>query len=101
MQRREFFCLGASLLVPRRRAAATNRFNIGQRVRQSYICDDHIDLENYGKVITWEGTITGMVFNHPDWSLDGWTYYIDWDLLNGQPAVVGHDFQHEDELEVV
>lgn len=71
------------------------KFQIGDRVKRSYICDDEIDLERHGQLITFYGNILWMM---PDAKLKRWEYFILCD--NEKPKYFDCDLPYlDDELE--
>jgi hypothetical protein len=60
------------------------RFNVGDRVRLTWVCDDEYDLEGFGKTLHEDGIVGGLVWNSPN-SLprDTWFYFIQYDDLGG------------------
>ena len=55
------------------------KFKVGDRVRRRYICDDHLDNENYLKLVTYYGTILWVI---PSVKLKRWELLILWDDEN-------------------
>lgn len=59
--------------VSNRLGIPDHRFNVGDRIKHSYICDDEIDLERHGQLITTYGLILWMM---PDVQLGRWQYFV-------------------------
>lgn len=71
------------------------KFKIGDRVKRSYFCDDHLDVENYGKTLTFYGFILWMM---PDAKHQRWEYFLLDD--NEKPKFFDCDLPYlDDEIE--
>jgi len=57
------------------------KFKVGDRVKHRYICDDHLDNENYLKLVTSYGTILWVI---PSVQLKRWELLILWDDENAK-----------------
>jgi len=52
------------------------RFKLGDKIKYSFICDDQLDTESYGQLITLSGIVLWMI---PDLENKRWQYCIMWD----------------------
>ena len=78
------------------------KFQLGQFVSHDYKVDDDID-PRHGQTFTDVGLVTGVVFNPPDWSEEGWVYFVKWvryeSWLRDPELYIGHiDEVHETDL---
>jgi hypothetical protein len=112
LQRRQFmqFGLGAIAPKPKRLSLYTDcrqvciqppKFWFGDCVSQERVCDDDLDLENFGKAYCDYGVILGMFYTPGDsYYLAGWNYFVHWTWADGK-AITSHDLDdiaHETDL---
>lgn len=114
LHRRQFLQLSSGVIAFRRGESLLRKSNslgdspqpkfwFGDYIYREEICDDELDLDNFGKPRRDYGVIIGLFLSSgSSYHLPGWNYFVSWRWVNGE-AVDNSDWDdttHESDLKL-